>query len=161
MRWRRSSTVTSARRGDPNVDMNDIFTEVVTVLNKNPEFKLLASLAIDFMGMSSFLLPGLGELSDAGWAPISAFLIQKLYGSGALTALGFAEEALPGLDFMPTATIGWVLENIDEWQGVAKLMGIKTRKSRLTDTDTIIDIDTDTASKGSSSTSKDDWKSKF
>ena len=43
--------------------------------------KLSISLVLDGIGVSSFLLPGLGEATDAGWAPISALLVQALYGA--------------------------------------------------------------------------------
>ena len=37
----------------------------------------------------------------------------RRYGSGTFAALGFAEEILPGLDFVPTATIAWFLTQSD------------------------------------------------
>jgi len=36
-------------------------------------------------------------------------LVQYLFGNGILTGLALVEELLPGTDFIPTATIGWVL----------------------------------------------------
>lgn len=72
--------------------------------------KLGLSVGLDAIGMSSFLLPGLGEATDAGWAPVSAMLVQALYGSKLLTILDFFEEALPFSDALPTACIGWSLE---------------------------------------------------
>jgi len=77
-----------------------------------PEVKLLVSLLIDFIGISSFAAPGVGEATDIAWAPLSAALVQYLYGNGLISALALVEEALPGLDFIPTATLGWVLENL-------------------------------------------------
>ena len=70
---------------------------------------LFASLIIDGVGMGSYIFPALGEASDIIWAPISAWLIFKLYGRTDLALVGFAEEMLPGLDFIPTATIGWCM----------------------------------------------------
>ena len=49
--------------------------------------KLAISLVVDGVGVSSFLLPGLGELGDAGWAPVSALLVQALYGECASARL--------------------------------------------------------------------------
>ena len=69
------------------------------------EGKLIVSILIDLIGMSSYLLPVAGEGADVGWAPVTAGLIFWLYGSGIFAAAGFAEEILPGLDFVPTATI--------------------------------------------------------
>ena len=41
-------------------------------------------------------------------------------------AAGFAEEILPGTDFIPTATISWTLENINSpnLDGARRIMGI-------------------------------------
>jgi hypothetical protein len=72
--------------------------------------KLGISVFLDALGASSYLLPVLGEASDAGWAPVSAILVQALYGSRWLTFIDFVEEALPFSDALPTACIGWTLE---------------------------------------------------
>ena len=72
--------------------------------------KLVLSVLIDAVGMSTYLFPGVGEAADAGWAPVSATLVQALYGSWLLTVLDFFEEALPFSDALPTACIGWLLE---------------------------------------------------
>lgn len=72
--------------------------------------KLVLSVLIDAVGVSTYLLPGAGEAADAGWAPVSAMLVQALYGSWVLTTLDFLEEALPFSDALPTACIGWALE---------------------------------------------------
>lgn len=73
--------------------------------------KLGLSILFDAIGMASFAIPFLGEISDLGWAPLSAFLMTKLFKGnagkvGALVSL--VEEALPGLDVIPTFTIMWV-----------------------------------------------------
>lgn len=75
----------------------------------NQEAKLLISVLIDLVGILTFALPGLGEAGDVAWAPVSALLVQYLYGNAALTGLALVEELLPGADFIPTATIGWFL----------------------------------------------------
>ena len=71
--------------------------------------KLLISLLVDLIGFSSFALPLAGEAGDIAWAPIFAVILQYLYGNSLITGLGFAEELLPGFDFIPTACIGWLL----------------------------------------------------
>ena len=88
--------------------------------------KLVISVLIDAVGASSYLFPGLGEASDAGWAPISATLVQALYGSWLLTVLDFLEEALPFSDALPTACIGWVLE----YTPASKLVGWVPKSSK-------------------------------
>lgn len=37
-------------------------------------------------------------------------MLPGLYGNNIVTMVGFAEEALPFLDIVPTATIGWALK---------------------------------------------------
>ena len=78
------------------------------------------SILIDLIGMSTYLLPVAGEGADVGWAPVSTALIFWLYGSGIFAAAGFAEEILPGLDFVPTATIAWFLTQSDAGQRIGE-----------------------------------------
>ena len=84
------------------------------------EGKLIVSILIDLIGMSTYVLPVAGEGADVGWAPVSAALIFWLYGSGIFAAAGFAEEILPGLDFVPTATIAWFLTQSDAGQRIGE-----------------------------------------
>ena len=79
--------------------------------NMDPGLKLLVCILIDFIGVASFAAPGLGEATDVGWAPISALLVNYLFGNGVFTALALVEELSPGFDFIPTATIAWFFEN--------------------------------------------------
>jgi len=72
---------------------------------------LLLSLLFDGIGMLSYLLPGLGEATDALWAPISAWLMTKLYKGkeGKIAAvITFIEEAIPSIDIIPTFTLMWI-----------------------------------------------------
>eukprot|EP00128_Syssomonas_multiformis_P004575 Colp12_sorted_trinity150504_noHs@22008 len=73
--------------------------------------KLVISLIIDLIGFSTYLLFGAGEGADVLWAPISAYLIHNLYHNNFLTFTGLFEELLPFTDFIPTATLGWLLES--------------------------------------------------
>jgi len=79
--------------------------------NMDPGLKLLICILIDFIGVASFAAPGLGEATDVGWAPISALLVNYLFGNGVFTALALVEELSPGFDVIPTATIAWFVEN--------------------------------------------------
>ncbi len=67
---------------------------------------------MDVIGMASFIFPGLGELSDIIWAPISGFVFYKLFG-GRLGLIGgvfdFLEEILPFTDIIPSFTIAWFI----------------------------------------------------
>lgn len=81
----------------------------IDALEQEKATKLMLSLLIDLVGMASFALPAVGEAGDLAWAPISAALIQYLYGNALLSSLGFVEELLPGFDVIPTATIAWFI----------------------------------------------------
>jgi hypothetical protein len=73
---------------------------------------LLLSFVFDGIGMLSFVIPFMGEFSDVIWAPLSAFLIYKMYkGTAGKTAgvISFVEEAgIFGTDFLPTFTLTWI-----------------------------------------------------
>lgn len=79
-------------------------------LQDNKRRNLLLGLLFDAMGMVSFVIPGIGAFSDIIWAPISAWLMTRMYkgkigqAAGAIT---FIEELMPGLDILPTFTIMW------------------------------------------------------
>jgi len=73
--------------------------------------KLFLSLLLDAMGYISFIIPGIGEFSDIIWAPLSGFIMTKLYKgkSGKIAGvIAFLEEALPFSDVVPTFTIMWI-----------------------------------------------------
>ena len=80
-------------------------------LRQNKYLMLIFSLLFDALGYVSFLIPGLGDFSDIAWAPAAAFIMTKLYKGKAGkigAAVAFIEEALPGLDIIPTFTIMWL-----------------------------------------------------
>ena len=66
---------------------------------------------MDLIGCSSYLIPGLGEIVDVAWAPISAIIFFFTFGKKAAfgAIFNFAEELLPGTDFIPTFTIAWFI----------------------------------------------------
>ncbi|WP_346883156.1 hypothetical protein [uncultured Algibacter sp.] len=73
--------------------------------------KLLIGILLDAVGYVSFLIPGIGEFTDAIWAPVSGWLMTKLYKGKAGKVAGiisFVEEALPGFDVIPTFTLMWI-----------------------------------------------------
>ncbi|MEP1488586.1 MAG: hypothetical protein ABJL44_12875 [Algibacter sp.] len=72
--------------------------------------KLAISILFDAIGCVSFLIPGIGEFTDIVWAPASAYFMTKLYKGkkGKIAAaVSFIEEAIPGLDIIPTFTLMW------------------------------------------------------
>ena len=73
--------------------------------------KLLLGLFFDAVGLLSFAIPFIGEFSDIIWAPLSAWLMTRMYKGKIGQAAGvvtFIEEILPGLDVIPTFTIMWL-----------------------------------------------------
>lgn len=73
--------------------------------------KLALSILFDAMGYISFIIPGIGEFTDIIWAPASAYLMTKLYKGKVgkiAAAVSFIEEAMPGLDVIPTFTLMWL-----------------------------------------------------
>lgn len=77
----------------------------------NKYTKLFLGFLFDGIGMLSYLFPGIGETTDALWAPASAYLMTRLYKGkeGKVAAIvTFVEEAIPGVDIIPTFTIMWV-----------------------------------------------------
>ncbi len=79
--------------------------------DKLPLDKLALSILIDLIGCFSYLIPGFGEVFDVVWAPVSFFIMQEMYGSLSLSILSAVEEILPGTDFIPTATIGFISQH--------------------------------------------------
>jgi len=68
---------------------------------------LLLSLLFDALGYVSLVFPPF----DFVWAPLSAYLMTKLYKGreGKIAAvISFVEEALPFLDVIPTFTLMWL-----------------------------------------------------
>ena len=90
--------------------MTDFVIKQQTATAKNKYRFLFLGLLFDLIGMLSFAIPFLGEFSDVIWAPVSGLLLKAMYKGKTGTVGGlisFAEEALPGLDFIPTFTLVW------------------------------------------------------
>lgn len=69
--------------------------------------KLAYGILFDALGYLSFVFP----LFDVLWAPLSGYLMTKMYKgtSGKIAgAIAFIEEAMPGLDVIPTFTLMWI-----------------------------------------------------
>jgi hypothetical protein len=80
-----------------------------TILPKDMIGRLVVSLVIDFIGSSSYLLPGVGEGFDVAWAPIQTILLMAMYDETmpSLKYISFMEEILPFTDALPSGTLGW------------------------------------------------------
>ena len=73
---------------------------------------LTTCIILDLVGMSSYLLPVIGETFDLAWAPVSGVLFYLLFGKkmGVFGGIfSFIEEILPGVDVIPTFTIAWFI----------------------------------------------------
>nr|WP_317632546.1 hypothetical protein [uncultured Flavobacterium sp.] len=89
-------------------DKAEIITSNTQVPNKFRN--LIVGIILDLIGNISYVIPGLGEVIDVVWAPLSAFMMNKLYPTRAgkvASVISFIEEAVPGIDFIPSFTIMW------------------------------------------------------
>ena len=77
-------------------------------LNNLPKYqKLIVSIIGDLLGYVSFIVP----IFDVVWAPLSGYIMSKLYDGkkGKIAGvLVFIEEALPFLDVLPSFLILWI-----------------------------------------------------
>ncbi|NKI25054.1 hypothetical protein HCG49_00595 [Arenibacter sp. 6A1] len=81
-------------------------------IERDKKFRnLFLGLLFDGIGMLSFVIPGIGEFSDIIWAPVSAWLMTRLYKGKIGKVAGvinFIEEIVPGLDIIPSFTLMWL-----------------------------------------------------
>lgn len=67
--------------------------------------------------MLSFVIPFVGEFGDMVWAPLSGWIMTRMYKgttgkiAGAVT---FIEEILPGVDIIPSFTLMWIYASFIE-----------------------------------------------
>lgn len=128
------------------------FVKADAMVRPEPDFgKLLVCLLIDIIGTSSEALPIVGELSDILTAPAAALVLQNLFpGSSRFVFLfEFAEEILPLTDFIPFATICWVVDAYYPESSVADVFQLGDyRSSTLTGAEKAesLDVSTDTIS---------------
>ena len=77
--------------------------------------QLFIGLLLDAIGYASYALPFLGEEIDVVWAPLSAYIMTRMY-QGTMGKVGglieLVEEGLPFTDFIPTFTIMWIYKYI-------------------------------------------------
>ena len=89
-------------------------------MKKQPS--LIFCILMDVAGYATYAIPGLGEFADILWAPISSIIFMRTFGGwkGALGGVGnFIEEILPGMDFIPSFTIMWFIQNTQKKNNVA------------------------------------------
>ncbi|WP_103863931.1 hypothetical protein [Aquimarina sp. I32.4] len=89
--------------------------------------KLGLSILFDGLGMVTYLFPGIGEFGDVVWAPLAGWLMTRMYKGNVGKAAGvftLVEEALPGLDVIPTFTIMWVYTYVVKKEKVKDIIDI-------------------------------------
>ena len=89
---------------------------------------LIFCILMDLVGYATYAIPGLAEIADILWAPISSVIFIATFRGwkGALGGVGnFIEEILPGTDFIPSFTIMWFIQNM---QKKNTLTAVKTSK---------------------------------
>ncbi|KAL4095379.1 hypothetical protein PRIC1_008753 [Phytophthora ramorum] len=116
--------------GEESMSLSALSARAKEFVLENPSRKLVASLAIDFLGNATFVVPGLGEVADVLWAPVSAKMVDTLYSQSSPHAkyVAFVEELLPFTDFIPTATLAWLKENLGSEELDKLLLLTKFRK---------------------------------
>lgn len=90
---------------------------------------LIFCILMDVLGYATYAIPGIGEFGDIIWAPISAIIFYKSFGGwkGAFGGLfNFAEEILPGTDFIPTFTITWIWKYFTEKKNLPTIRNYNT-----------------------------------
>lgn len=93
--------------------------------------KLALCLFIDIVGSSSELIPVIGEITDALYAPIAAILLRQLYGSNVAGGLEFVEEILPFTDIIPFATICWVVDTYSPASDLARFLQLGVYSTQI------------------------------
>ncbi len=83
----------------------------MSILQNKKYKQLLMGLLFDGIGMLSFAIPFIGEFSDVVWAPLSAWLMTRMYKGRIGQVAGvvsFIEEIIPGFDLIPSFTLMWL-----------------------------------------------------
>ncbi len=86
---------------------------VTKPIDRSKKTKLILSILFDLIGMLSYIVPVFAEITDIIWAPISGFILFYMYKGtvGKVSGIiGFIEEAIPFIDFIPTFTLTWIYE---------------------------------------------------
>lgn len=94
---------------------------------KNKYKLLLLGLLIDGLGVvtSSWVFPLIGDVSDVVWAPLSAWLMTRMYKGTAGKVGGvitFIEEIIPGVDIIPSFTLMWLYTYVFKDSKVGKIV---------------------------------------
>lgn len=91
---------------------------------------LIIGLVLDAIGVltSSWVIPAIGDFADIAWAPLSAWLMTRMYKGTAGKVAGvvtFVEEIIPFVDIVPSFTIMWLYTFVFKGTSVEKVMELK------------------------------------
>jgi hypothetical protein len=93
---------------------------------------IIFCILMDLLGYATYAVPGIGELGDIIWAPISAIIFFIMFKGWKGAVFGgifnFVEEILPGTDFIPTFTIAWVWKYLTDKQALRSTINFKTAR---------------------------------
>jgi hypothetical protein len=96
------------------IENHDHLSQEFTIHNmKRTEPSLIFCILMDLIGFATYSVPLLGEFGDLLWAPVSSMIFFLTFGGwkGALGGIfNFAEEILPGTDFIPTFTLMYFMQ---------------------------------------------------
>ncbi len=90
---------------------------LLQLYSREKYLKLTASIVVDIIGILTYFFPAIGEVADAGWAPVAAFANYLLFGgkAGVIGGAGtLIEEALPWTDFIPSVTMTWYYKYVQK-----------------------------------------------
>jgi len=82
----------------------------IQVAPKHKIRNLFLGIFFDLLGNISYIIPGFAEGIDVVWAPLSMYLMNKMYPNRAgkiASIVTFIEEILPGIDIIPSFTLMW------------------------------------------------------
>lgn len=99
----------------------------MSIQKDNKFAKLAISILLDALGYVSFLIPGVGEFSDVIWAPVSAWVMTRMYKgrTGQIAGvIAFVEEIAPGLDVIPTFTLMWLYTYVFKSKKAEKIIEV-------------------------------------
>lgn len=85
--------------------------------NNHGWIKLIISIILDILGLASYFIPFLGEISDIVWFAVESAWIYFAYKSTKFAVLGGLEEALPFTDILPMCTIAHYYTSKKEIKG--------------------------------------------
>jgi hypothetical protein len=89
----------------------EVQVEVVPQAKSHKYAKLILGILFDLIGMMSYIVPVAAEVTDVVWAPLSAFIMTRMYKGNVGKIAGvvdFLEELLPATDIIPTFTLTWI-----------------------------------------------------